>query len=297
MSIRIGTAPVSWGVMEIDSWGARKPYRDVLDEMARAGYVGTELGPYGYFPTDSKQLIEELSVRGLSMVTGFVPLPLGHRQRHSSAIQEVINIARLLSEAGSRVIVLADELNEARMSVAGRVTSEDRLDQDSWSSAVELLLELGQRCREFGLATVFHHHAGTYIETPAEIEQLCDAIDPDLIGLCLDTGHYYYGGGNPLDAVRRYKSRIRHVHLKDVQPLVLESVRRDHVGYLDAVRRGVFCELGQGALDFRPLVEGLSKCNFHGWAIVEQDMDPATAGAALDSASRSREFLKREIGV
>jgi inosose dehydratase len=297
MSIRIGTAPVSWGVMEIDSWGARKPYEDVLDEMAAAGYVGTELGPYGYFPTDSKQLIDELSTRGLSMVSGFVPLPLGHRQRHSSAIREVMNVAQLLSEAGSRVIVLADELNEARMSVAGRVTDEDRLDADSWSSAVELLIELGQRCRELGLATVFHHHAGTYIETPAEIERLCDAIDPDLIGLCLDTGHYYYAGGNPLDAVHHYKSRIRHLHLKDVRTLVLDSVRRDRIGYLDAIRRGVFCELGQGAVDFRSLLEELRKCNFLGWAIVEQDMDPATAGAALASALRSREYLRREIGV
>ena len=297
MSIRIGTAPVSWGVMEIDSWGARKPYPDVLDEMAAAGYLGTELGPYGYFPTDPKRLIGELSARGLTMVTGFVPVPLAHRERHSPAIREVEKVAQLLSETGSRVIVLADELNEARMSVAGRVTDKDRLDEDSWSSAVDLLIELGQRCRELGLATVFHHHAGTYIETPAEIEQLCDALDPELIGLCLDTGHYYYGGGNPLDAVHRYKSRIRHLHLKDVRPSVLESVRRDRIGYLDAVRRGVFCELGQGALDFRSLLEELRKLNFHGWAIVEQDVDPAMTGAALASASRSREYLRREIGV
>ena len=97
--------------------------------------------------------------------------------------------------------------------------------------------------------------------------------------------------------MHRYKSRIRHLHLKDVQPLVLESVRRDRIGYLDAVRRGVFCELGEGGLDFRSLLEELKKCSFHGWAIVEQDMDPVTADAALASASRSREYLRREIGV
>jgi inosose dehydratase len=90
--------------MEIDSWGAQKPYQEVLDEMAAAGYVGTELGPYGYFPTDSKQLIDELAAGGLTMVSGFVPLPLAHRQRHSSVIREVINVAQLLSEAGSGVI-------------------------------------------------------------------------------------------------------------------------------------------------------------------------------------------------
>ena len=297
MSIQIGTAPVSWGVMEIDSWGARKPYSDVLDEMAAAGYMGTELGPYGYFPTDSKQLIRELSARGLTLVSGFVPVPLAHRQRHLPAIREVMKVAQLLSETGSRVIVLADELNEARMSVAGRVTDEDGLDRDSWSSVVELLTELGQRCRDFGLATVFHHHAGTYIETPAEIEQLCAAVDPDLIGLCLDTGHYYYAGGNPLDAVHRYKTRIRHLHLKDVRRPVLESVRRDRIGYLEAIRRGVFCELGKGAVDFRSVLEELRNYSFHGWAIVEQDIDPAMTGAAPASAFRSREYLRREVGL
>jgi len=297
MSIQIGTAPVSWGVMEIDSWGARKPYSDVLDEMAAAGYMGTELGPYGYFPTDSKQLIRELSARGLTLVSGFVPVPLAHRQRHLPAIREVMKVAQLLSETGSRVIVLADELNEARMSVAGRVSGEDGLDGDSWSSVVELLTELGQRCRDFGLATVFHHHAGTYIETPAEIEQLCAAVDPDLIGLCLDTGHYYYAGGNPLDAVHRYKTRIRHLHLKDVRRPVLESVRRDRIGYLEAIRRGVFCELGKGAVDFRSVLEELRNYSFHGWAIVEQDIDPAMTGAAPASAFRSREYLRREVGL
>lgn len=297
MPIRVGTAPVSWGVMEVDSWGARKPYRDVLDEMAAAGYAGTELGPYGYFPADPTQLIDELSARGLTMVTGFVPLPLAHRERHSHAVQEAMTVAQLLSKTSSSVIVLADEMSEARMSVAGRVTAEDGLDRDAWTSAVELLTEVAQRCREFGLATVFHHHAGTYIETPAEIEQLCSAVDPDLIGLCLDTGHYCYGGGDPLDAVRRYKSRIRHLHLKDVRPPVLESVKRDGIHYLEAIRRGVFCELGEGAIDFRSVLEELGQSGFHGWAIFEQDVDPATALAPAAGALRSREYLKREFGL
>ena len=297
MSIQIGTAPVSWGVMEIDSWGARKPYPDVLDEMVAAGYRGTELGPYGYFPTDPKQLISELSSRGLTMVSAFVPVPLAHRERHSSAIQEVMKIARLLSEMGSHVIVLADEMNEARMAVAGRVAEQDGMDRNSWSSATELLTELGQRCREVGLDVVFHHHAGTYIETPEEMGRLCAATDPELIGVCLDTGHYYYGGGNPLDAVRQYKSRIRHLHLKDVRPSVLESARRDRIGYLDAIRRGVFCELGGGAIDFRSIVEELGKYGFHGWAIFEQDVDPAATAGASVSALQSREYLRQEIGL
>lgn len=282
--------------MEIDSWGTRKPYREVLDEMVAAGYAGTELGPYGYFPTDAGELLGELSARGLTMVTGFVPVPMAHRQRHSDAIREVMTVARLLSQTGSRVIVLADEMNDARIAVAGRVTGQDAMDRDGWNAAAELLTDLGQRCRDLGLATVFHHHAGSYIETPEEIDRLCAATDADLIGLCLDTGHYYYGGGNPLDAVRQYRSLIRHLHLKDVRQPVLETVKRDRIGYLDAIRRGVFCELGEGVIDFRSAIDELRKCGFDGWAIFEQDVDPALTDTAAASAARSRHFLKREIG-
>jgi inosose dehydratase len=231
------------------------------------------------------------------MVSGFVPIPLADRQRHSIAIREVMKVARLLSEAGSRVIVLADEMNEARMAIAGRVGAEDEMDEDAWRRAAEILTELGHRCREIGLAAAFHAHAGTYVETPRELERLCAATDPELIGICIDTGHYYYGGGDPLDAVRRYKSRIRHLHLKDVRRSVLESVRRNGIGYLDAIRSGVFCELGEGAVNFRSVAEELEKAGFHGWGIYEQDVDPAMAAAASVSAIRSRQYLRRNVGI
>jgi inosose dehydratase len=172
------------------------------------------------------------------------------------------------------------------------------MSESQWNGAVEILSRIARACRELGLVTAFHHHAGPLVETPAEIERLCVDTDPALIGLCLDTGHYVYGGGDPLDAVRRYESRILHWHLKDVRPEVLQSVREDRVGFLEAVRRGVFCELGEGAVDVPAIAQGLMSCGYDGWALVEQDVDADQPGVnPFESAVRSRKYLREVIGL
>ena len=299
MSIKVGTAPVSWGIMEAEGWSVHQEYARVLDEMAKAGYEGTELGPYGYLPTQPECLMSELASRGLKLVSAFVPVHLANSERHQADFYEAMKVATLLARAGSRLIVLADEMGGTRMSVAGRVNEErDGMSQEQWDGAVSILTRIATACRELGLATAFHHHAGTLVETPAEIERLCASTDPSLIGLCLDTGHYLYGGGDPVDAVKKYGSRILHLHLKDVNPGVLQSVRDDGVDFLDAVRRGVFCELGEGAVNFPAVTRGLIGCGYQGWALVEQDVDADQPGVdPFNSAARSRQYLRDVIGL
>lgn len=296
--IKVGTAPVSWGIMEVDGWSEQQPYGSVLDEMREALYSGTELGPYGYFPSEPDRLRAELKERGLDLVAAFVPIPLSDGSQHEAALAEVMRTAELLAEAGARKIVLADAMSRERMAVAGRVSASDGMSDEQWEEAARTLARAARSCQALGLDAVFHHHAGTYIETPDEIERLSESVDADLLGLCLDTGHYYYGGGDPVDAVRKYGSRIRHLHLKDVRPDVLEEVRRDGVDFLEAVRRGVFCELGEGAIDFSYIISALTAEGFNGWAIVEQDIDPSRSSVKpLESAIRSRKFLRQRIGL
>jgi len=299
MGIKIGTAPVSWGIMEVEGWDGRVAYGRVLDEMAEAGYEGTELGPYGYLPSEPERLLAELSSRGLRLVSAFVPLHLAEPQRHEAGFREAIKVAGLLARAEARLIVLAGDMTEARMAVAGRVIEErDGMNEQHWQCAVEILTRIAKACRELGLATAFHHHAGTLVETPNEIERLCENTDPALIGLCLDTGHFFYGGGDPVEAVRKYGPRIWHLHLKDVRLPVLESVRREGVGFLEAVRRDVFCELGEGAVDFPRITQGLMNCGYDGWAVVEQDVDTDQPGVQpFESAVRSRRYLREAIGL
>jgi inosose dehydratase len=297
VGIKIGTAPVSWGIMEVEGWNGQAAYGKVLDEMVEAGYQGTELGPYGYMPTDPIALITELSSRGLQMVSAFVPIPLSARQYHGEALEEAMKVAELLAAVGARLIVLAGDMNTSRMAVAGRVVEErDGLSDRAWHDAVEIITRIARACSQVGLATAFHHHAGTFVETPNEIERLCASTDPSLVGLCLDTGHYVYGGGDPVEAVDKYGARIRHLHFKDVRPAVLESIRQERVGFLDAVRRGVFCELGEGAVDFPEISRRLISCGFEGWAVVEQDVDAGQPGVKpLESAVRSRRYLRETI--
>src|SRR5436190_245933 len=278
MNIKVGNAPVSWGVMEVADWGEQIPYTQVLTEIAEAGYVGTELGPYGYFPTEPNQLAAELSGRGLQLVASFVPVPLAHPERHDAGYQEAMTVAQLLAQTGARLIVLADEMSEARMAVAGRVVeSRDGMNEQQWDGAAQILGRISEACSELGLSAVFHQHAGTFVETPKEVERLCESTDSDLLGLCLDTGHYLFGGGDPVEAVRLYGDRIRHLHLKDVQLPILETARRDGVGFLEAVRRGVFCELGEGAVDLNAVMQEMSAGGYSEWAIVEQDVDTRIA--------------------
>jgi inosose dehydratase len=299
VKIEIGTAPVSWGIMEVEGWNGQTPYAKVLDEMAEAGYQGTELGPYGYLPSEPERLRAELSSRGLRMVSAFVPLPLTESERHETSFQEAMKVASLLASADARLIILAGDMSKARMSVAGRVNEQrDGMSAQLWHDTVQIVSRIARACREFGLSTAFHHHAGTLVETPNEIERLFKNTDPSLIGLCLDTGHYLYGGGDPVEAVRKYGSRIWHLHLKDVRLSVLESVRREEVGFLEAVRRKVFCELGDGAVDFPNIKQGLINSGYDGWAIVEQDVDAGQPGVRpFESAVRSRRYLRETIGI
>ncbi|MEP6636894.1 MAG: TIM barrel protein [Acidobacteriota bacterium] len=299
MKIKVGNAPVSWGVMEVAGWGEQIPYSKVLDEITAAGYAGTELGPYGYFPTDSKELAAELSARALQLVASFVPVPLAHPERHEAGYQDAMKVAQLLAQTGARLIVLADEMSEERMAVSGRVDeSRDGMNDSQWDSAAQILTRIAAACRELGLSAVFHHHAGTFVETPKEVARLCDSVDADLLGLCLDTGHYFFGGGDPVDAVRLYGARIRHLHLKDVQLPVLEAARRDEVGFLEAVRRGVFCELGEGAVDLKKVIQDMTAGGYSDWAVVEQDVDARNEGVEpFESALRSRKYLREVIGI
>lgn len=298
MPIRMATAPVSWGVLEVAGWARKQTYGQVLDEMVQAGYSGTELGPYGFLPTDPAELKRELEQRHLTLLGAFVPLPLGHPERHEKGMGEALETARLLAANGAPYLVLADEMNERRMAIAGSAGPEDGFTGAQWEGAAALISRVATAARELGVRSVFHHHAGTFIETPGEVARLLALTDPALLGICLDTGHYFYGGGDPVEFARQHAARIGHLHLKDIRADVLEKVRREKIGYLAAIRAGVFCELGQGNVNLTGVIQELERAGFDGWAVFEQDIDPEQPGNdPLASATRSRDYLRRVTGI
>ncbi len=298
MPVRIATAPVSWGIMEVEGWARQESYGEVLDEMVQAGYTGTELGPYGFLPTDPGELKSEMRKRDLSLLGAFVPLPLGHRERHGEAARSALEVARLLAACGAPYLVLADEMNPRRMSIAGNAGEGDGFNASQWTDAAGLVSAIAREAQQLGLRSVFHHHAGTFVETPAELSRLLELTDASLVGVCFDTGHYFYGGGDPVEFVRANARRIWHLHLKDVRSEVLAAVRRERIPYLEAIRRGVFCELGAGAVDIPGVIRELEQAGFNGWGVFEQDVDPTIPGTnPMASAARSRDYLRRVAGV
>jgi inosose dehydratase len=179
---------------------------------------------------------------------------------------------------------------------AGRITPQQGMSEAQWHVFTEGANRLAWAVRrETGLRTVFHHHIGTWVETPTETERFLAATDPAVVGLCFDTGHYRFGGGDPLAGLQQHAERIWHVHFKDHNPQVAARTRVEQLGGVEAVGLGVFCELGQGDVDFPAVLAALQQIGYHGWIVVEQDVLPGM-GSPLASATRNREYL-RGIGI
>lgn len=298
--IRVANAPCSWGA--VDETGATlnsAEYGRMLDEMVEAGYEATELGDWGFLPTDAQTLRAELDQRRLALVGAFVPVAFADRDAHAEGERQAVRSAALMAAcAGAEApwLVLADDVSAARMAVAGRVRPEDGLDASQWQVVAEGVERIARAVLDAtGLRTVFHHHCGTHIETPDETQRLLDLTDPGLVGLCFDIGHYAYGGGDPLAGLRHFGERIWHVHLKDCGREALEQARSDGWGYLEAVRKGVFCELDRGVVDVAAVVRELQRRAYDGWAVVE-DEAPLEYGTPLERARHDRRVL-RALGV
>ena len=294
--MRIANAPCSWGVLEFESNVAGPAPGAVLDEIGATGYDGTELGDWGFLPTEPRALRRELSPRRLSLVGAFVPVALSDASAHADGEATAVQTARLLREASgesSTLIVLSDATAAvpARTAKAGRITPADGLGPDEWQIVGAGAERIARAVRDAtGLRTAFHHHCATYVETPDEIAALMRITSPELLGLCVDTGHATYGGGDPLALLRDYSSRIWHVHFKDCSTTVAADARRGEWDYFAAVRNGLFCELGQGAVDFDAVIRELRTMAYDGWIVVEQDVLPSM-GTPFASAHRNREFL------
>ena len=298
--IKIANAPCSWGVLEFELEGEKLGYTQVLDEMKETGYEGTELGDWDFMPTDPQRLKDELDQRGLNLLGAFVPAGMSNAYNHSAGEKCALKTAELMFNAGfaDAFIVLADDNGQVpiRTQNAGRITSAQGLTEEKWTVFADGAMRIAQSVKNrFGMRTVFHHHCGGYVETPEEIDTLLKLTDPGLIGLCLDTGHYLFGGGDPLAALKKYSDRIWHVHFKDCEPHVAAASREQGWDYFKSVEKGVFCELGKGQVNFDAVVTELKSQGYKDWIVVEQDVLPGM-GAPKECAQRNRNYLKK-IGL
>lgn len=295
--IKIANAPCSWGVLEFGLEGKTAGYAQVLNEMKEAGYAGTELGDWGFMPTAPVRLKDELAGRDLALLGAFVPVDFSNPAAHAPGEKNALRVAELLCKASGDkpFIVLADDngKNPVRTKNAGRIKTEQGLSEEQWKVFAAGVERIAREVRRtVGLRTVFHHHCAGFVETPAEVDRLMQLTDPTLVGLCLDMGHYRFGGGDPLQALRQHGTRIWHVHFKDCHAGIAAESRASKWDYFESVRHGVFCELGKGEVDFPSVTGELHRMQYDGWIVVEQDVLPGM-GNPKECATRNRAYLRQ----
>jgi inosose dehydratase len=295
MQIRIASAPTSWGIEDPED-GANPPWPHVLDQAAAAGYAGIELGPVGYLPERSDLLRRELELRRLELVAGFLFEPLHTAAGRERALEVAERTSRLLAAAGARYLVVIQGFTSERERAAGRPGAALPLRDGQWQMLVEGVQEVARLADGHGLVPCFHPHAGTDVEFEDEIERLAADTDPELVRLCVDTGHCAYAGVDPVALVRRHAGRVAYLHLKDVDHGRLRGALARALSFEQAVAARVFCPLGEGVVDFGALRAALEEHGFEGWATVEQDRLPTDSGTPAAHAAASLAHL-RDLGL
>jgi inosose dehydratase len=288
--LRLGTAPDSWGV-----WFPEDPHQvswqQYLDEVARAGYVWTELGPSGFLPQDPERLRDELDRRGLKVCGGTVFAGL-HRGADAlkKAIEDFSKEARLLTALGAKHLVhLPEQYTDMH---TGAATEAGQLEREQWDHLVTGTNQLGRILYdEFGVELVFHPHVDTHVNTQERIERFLADTDAQYVNLCLDTGHIAYCDGDNIQIVERFPERIRYVHLKQVDPAVLKRVRDQGLPFSDAVKLGSMVEPPYGIPEMPPLLDALGNLDTDIFTVIEQDLYPVEPDIPLPIGARTAGYF------
>jgi len=285
---RVAGAPITWGVDESPGWGYLMDRDRVLDEMSEAGLSATELGPDGFLPTDPGELREYVAGHDMSVVGGFVPALLYRPDQIEAELEYVTRASSQLAATGSNVLVLGPSSHNP-----GYDTPFDMSD-DEWPIFLANLRRLQGIVTDAGLQTALHPHWSMAIEDGRDVERLLASSD---VGLCLDTGHLYLAGTDPLAVARMAPERVLHVHLKDVDAAAAERVRSGELPFRQAVIEGLFTPLGAGGVDIEGVITTLEGAGFRGWYVLEQDVslptEPAPGTGPKADAVESVEFLRR----
>ena len=286
-AVRIAGAPISWGVCEVPGWGHQMEPDRVLTEMASLGLEATEFGPLGFLPEDPEGRSEVLGRHKMTAVGGFVPIVL-----HDPAQDPMPAIERELDAfvaSNADVMVLAAETGQA-----GYDAPKPEMTEELWQTLASNLSRIASRAGERGVRAVIHPHAGTMVETLDDVNEVLARTDMDF---CIDTGHMWIGGTDPVWFANTHGDRVGHVHFKDVDLSVAKRVQDGEITYYDGVTKGLYTPLGQGDVDVRGITETLIRQGYTGWFVLEQDVvvrkDPESGAGPVLDAQASVEFLRK----
>lgn len=293
--VKLGIAPIAWTNDDMPDLGSENTFEQCVSEMALAGFTGSEVG--NKYPKDPEVLKKALKLRGMQICNQWFSSFL-----ISKPFEEVEKECRaqlaFLQAMGSKII----GFSEQSYSVQGQLETpifghKYVMNDQEWEMLCTGLNKLGKIAKEeYGISLTFHHHMGTVVQTAEEVDRLMANTDPEYVSLLFDTGHFTYCGEDPLAMVQKYVSRIKHVHLKDIRPQVVEQVKKENLSFLDGVRMGTFTIPGDGCIDFDPIFKVLEDAGYEGYMLVEAEQDPAKANP-LEYAIRARKFIAEKTGL
>jgi inosose dehydratase len=294
--VQFGVTPTLWANDDFPDIDIGIPFGQIVSEMALAGYEGCSRG--GKYPKDPAVLKEELALRGLVISEPWVSTYFAIEKMYEQTLANFDKEIDFLLKMGTGDMVLAELGHSSHQQPIALVPNAPRFTDVQWQHLGDGLSTLGEKARSHGIKMCYHHHMGTGVMTMEDVARLSEVTDPDLVSICLDTGHLHFAQGDNLEFIELYSSRIKHVHLKNVRQNVMDRVLNEDLSFRQAIEAGVFTVPGddEGCLDFAPILKALSDKEFGGWLVVEAEQDPAKA-KPLKYAKMAREYLREVIGL
>ncbi|MCK9547815.1 MAG: myo-inosose-2 dehydratase [Sphaerochaeta sp.] len=293
-SIQLAIAPIGWTNDDLPELGGEIPFEQCVSEMALAGFVGSEVG--NKYPRDTDVLKRALALRGLQICNAWFSTFLTTNP-YEEVERDFVEHCTFLKEMGATMVGVAEQGN----SIQGRqdlpvFDAKPVNTEEQWKLLCEGLDRLGAKAKEMGMTLTYHHHMGTGVQTAAEIDRLMESTDSELVGLLYDTGHLVFSGEDEIAVLKKWLSRIRHVHLKDVRKEKREAAIAGKWSFLKGVKEGVFTVPGDGCIDFEPIFTILKDSGYQGWWVVEAEQDPALANP-LEYALKARTYIREKAGI
>ena len=293
--VKLGIAPIAWTNDDMPDLGKENTFEQCVSEMALAGFTGSEVG--NKYPKDPEVLKKALELRGVEICNQWFSSFLITKPFEEVEKEFRAQLA-FLKAMGAKVI----GASEQSYSVQGQLDTQIfghkyEMNDQEWDTFCTGMNKLGKIAKEeYGIALTFHHHMGTVVQSLAEVDRMMENTDPEYVSLLFDTGHFTYCGEDPLEVVKKYVHRIKHVHLKDIRPEVVEQVKKENMSFLAGVRAGAFTIPGDGCINYDPIFKVLEEAGYEGYMVVEAEQDPAKANP-LEYAIRARKFIAEKTGL
>lgn len=291
--VKLGIAPIAWTNDDMPDLGSENTFEQCISEMALAGFTGCEVG--NKYPRDDIPALKKaLSLRNMQICNAWFSSFLLTKP-YDEVEKDFTDHISFLKEMGARVVGISEQSYSIQGTDKSVFKDKYIMNDDEWARLCDGVNRLGKVAKDMGIALTYHH-MGTVVQTAAEIDRLMENTDPELFSLLYDSGHLAYCGEDYIGVLKKYANRVKHVHLKDIRPEVIDKVKKENLSFLEGVRLGTFTVPGDGAIDFGPIFDILADSGYEGYVLVEAEQDPAKANP-FEYALKARAYIREKSGL